>query len=186
MKTGIFLLLLCAALLAQPGFSQSGKTISLGLEQDFLPYATGGYYVGAWVGKSHLRARALIAYVNKPSFVVPDGFTNNVVTSYALVGDYFIKEGWSGVWISGGLVYWNSSIQNSQTLGTAKYENILINGSAGYNWKLYKNFYLSPWAGLSFRVAGAKEVAVDGASFTTPIANPEISLKVGWYFSLKN
>lgn len=156
------------------------KNISFGLEQDFLPYATGGYYFGMWAGKSHIRVRVLIARVHKPAIIVPDGFTNNIVTAYALVGDYFFKENWTGWWMSGGMVYWNSSIQSNQMQSTTTYENVLLNGSIGYNWKFAKHFYLSPWAGLHIRVGGATQVMADGSSFTTPVLNPEASLKIGW------
>jgi hypothetical protein len=180
-------LLLSWVIVVSPNFSFGQSTsLSIGLEQDFLPYATGGYYFGAWAGKSHLRGRALIAHVNKPSFVVPNGFTNNVVTAYAILGDYFLKTNWTGWYIGGGLVLWNSSIQSNQQLSTASYQNMLLNGSVGYNWKFYKNFYLSPWAGMHLRVGGAETVTVDGASFSAPLLTPEASLKIGWHFSNTN
>ncbi|MBS1505601.1 MAG: hypothetical protein JSS79_03040 [Bacteroidetes bacterium] len=158
--------------------------LSIGLEQDFLPYATGGYYAAAWVGKSQVRARALVAHVHKPSFIVPSGFTNNVVTAYALLGDYFLKSDFSGWSIGGGLVLWNSSIQSNLQQSTVSYNNTLLNGSLSYTWKFHKNFYLSPWAGLHLKIAGADHVTVDGSSFATPLFTPEASVKVGWYFSL--
>lgn len=157
----------------------------IGLEQDALPYVTGGYYFGAWAGKSHVRGRALVAHVNKPDFIVPSDFTNNVVTAYALVGDYFLKSSWTGWWLSAGIVYWDSSIQSKLKINTVSYQNVLVNGSLGYNWSFAKNFYLAPWVGLHVRVGGATSVSVDGASFTTPILSPEGSLKVGWYFQKK-
>lgn len=166
------------------GFAQkssSGK-LSYGLEQDFLPYATGGYYAGAWVGKDHFRVRALMARVHKPDLIVKKGFTRNNVTAYALVADYFLKEDWKGWWASTGLVRWNSSIQSDARLSTVHYQNTLLNGSIGYNIPLPKNFYLSPWAGMHLRIGGDKHFQVDGKDFTTPLLNPEASLKVGWWF----
>ncbi|MBK9489386.1 MAG: hypothetical protein IPO07_11805 [Haliscomenobacter sp.] len=44
------------------------------------------------------------------------------------------------------------------------------------------HLYLSPWAGLSIRVAGDTDVPVDNKRFTLPLFNPEASLKVGLYF----
>lgn len=161
------------------------QDVAIGLEQDALPYVTGGYYLGAWAGKSHIRGRVLVAHLNKPDFIVPSGFTNNVVTAYALVGDYFLKSAWSGWWLSAGIVYWDSSIQSKLRINTASYQNVLVNGSLGYNWSFAKNFYLAPWAGLHVRVGGASSVSVDGVSFTTPVLNPEASLKLGWYFQPK-
>lgn len=178
-----FFIALCLAAASLPvtSFGQN-KAWAIGLEQDFLPYATGGYYAAAWAGKSHMRVRALVAHVNKPSFTVPDGFTNNTVTAMAIVGDYFLKTSFEGWYISAGIVKWNSSIQSNLRLSTSNYENTLINGSIGYNWKFYKNFYLSPWAGLHLRVGGAEKVYADGTSFNTPPITPEASIRVGWYW----
>jgi hypothetical protein len=174
------LLLLCI-LIPEVIFSQktSNKKINFGLEQDFLPYVTGGYFAGAWVGKDHLRARTILARVHKPNFITKKGFTNNSVTAYAITADYFLKKNWEGWWIASGLVYWKSSIQADSKRSTAHYNNTLINGSLGYNWKFGKRFYLSPWAGMHLRVAGEKHVLVDGKIFIPPLLNPEASLKIG-------
>lgn len=156
--------------------------LAMGLELDFLPYATGGYFAGAWVGKGHVRVRALTARVHKPDVVVKKGFTHNHVTAYALVADYFLKKEWKGWWVGTGLVYWSSSIQSDARLSTVPYENYLLNGSLGYNIPLSQRFYLSPWAGLHLRLAGDKHFMVDNKEFSTPLLNPEASLKLGWRF----
>ena len=165
-------------------FAQQKNTsgLSAGLELDFLPYATGGYFAGGWVGKGHVRLRALTARVHKPDLIVKKGFTNNNVTAYALVGDYFLKEDWKGWWAGTGLVYWKSSIQSDARLTTKHYENYLLNGSLGYHIPLSKNFYLSPWAGMHLRLGGDQHFTVDGKDFTAPLLNPEASLKFGWRF----
>ncbi len=168
--------------LPSESFSQK-KSVTIGVEQDFLPYLTGGYYAAMWLGKSHLRGRALMAHVNKPSFIVPNGFTNNIVTAYALLGDYFLKEDFSGWHLGAGIVLWNSSIQSNLKIGTANYQNTMLNGSIGYNWYFAKRFYLCPWAGLHWRIGGAETVTVDGSSFNPPLFTPEASLKIGWYFT---
>jgi len=167
--------------LAKGQVSASSK-IKFGIEQDFLPYITGGYFAGAWVGKNHIRVRVLTAKVNKPDFIVKKGFTNNEVKAYAIVGDYFLQKDWKGWWIGSGLVLWNSSIQSEQKINTASFNNVLLNGSIGYNWKFAKRFYLSPWAGLHLRIGGTRTVAVDGKIFIPPLLNPEASLKVGYCF----
>jgi hypothetical protein len=153
-----------------------------GLELDVLPYITGGYFGAAWLGKGHVRMRALTASVNKPDWATPDGFTNHHITAYAAVLDFFLKPNWKGFWIGGGPVYWRSTIQTDQQKQTAECNNWLLNGSAGYNFSLGKHFYLSPWAGLSLRVAGDTKVPVDNTTFTLPLWNPEASLKVGFVF----
>ena len=182
--SSVIILLSLSTFISEPSQGQTSR-LSAGLELDVLPYITGGYYGGAWIGKSHLRGRLLIARVYKPSFIVPSGFTNNTVMAYALVGDYFLKDDWNGWWISGGMVLWKSTIQSDLQLSTVSYDNILLHGSVGHNWKLGRQLYFSPWAGMNIRVGGAQTVSVDGASFDTPIINPEASIKIGWYFPLK-
>jgi hypothetical protein len=155
--------------------------INIGTEQDFLPYATGGYYGSVWAGKSHLRFRALTARVKKPDVMVPDGFTNNWVTAYAVLGDYFRKENWKGWSISCGFVYWKNSIELSTGSDTENYDTYLLNGSLAYTFTVYRHFYIAPWAGLHLKVGGADEVNIDQQSFTTPLINPEASVKIGIY-----
>ncbi|MCA4897921.1 MAG: hypothetical protein ACK514_17130 [Bacteroidota bacterium] len=168
--------------IALPLCSWSQSSWQGGTEQDVLPYLTGGYYFAAWAGKNHVRGRALLAKVNKPSFIVPSGFTNNQVTAIALVADYFPKEKWRGWHLGAGVVWWQSSIQSNLRLSTVNYENVLLNGSVGYNWWFSPRFYLCPWAGLHLRVGGPSTVTVDNQSFDTPLFTPEASLKVGWCF----
>jgi hypothetical protein len=156
--------------------------VNFGLELDALPYLTGGYFAAAWAGKQHWRLRLLTAGVNKPDWSTPAGFTNHHITAYAAVVDYFLKPEWNGWWIGGGPVYWSSTIQTDAKLQTAQFKNLLLNGSIGYNLRLPGHFYLSPWAGLSIRVAGDTDVPVDNTTFTLPLFNPEASLKLGWYF----
>ena len=162
--------------------AQAPAHFTVGIEQDALPYLRGGYFAGVWAGKGHVRGRALLARVHKPDFVLPDGFTNNRTTAYAVLADYFLQQDWKGWWIGGGLVYWDNSIQTDRKIMTANYNNTLLNGSIGYNWKFYRHFYLSPWAGLSLRIGGAQKLTVDNQHFTPPLLNPEASLKLGWHF----
>jgi hypothetical protein len=183
MRVIALLLILCLSVVSVSAQSTLvKKKISIGVEQDVLPYVTGGYYAAAWCGKNHVRGRVLMANVHKPGFITPDGFINNRVTAYALLFDYFLKTGWKGWWAGAGLVYWDSNIQHTTAGNTAYYRNTLLNGSVGFQWKFYKNFYLCPWAGIHVRVGGARHVTVDGRSFSTPVLNPEASLKAGWYF----
>jgi hypothetical protein len=158
------------------------KPVTIGIEQDILPYLTGGYFMAFTAGMKHLRGRAVLASVTKPDFVVADGFTNNQVRAYALLGDYFLKDNWSGWWFGGGIVYWDSSIQSEAKLSTAHYQNILLNGSLGYSWKVGEHFYVSPWAGMHLCVGGDTDVVVDGKHFIPPVLNLEASIKVGWLF----
>lgn len=178
----LFCLLFTAASLYGQTEVTTNSRVRWGLEQDVLPYLTGGYYGGVWVGKSHLRGRLLLARVQKPHLIIPDGFTNNWVSAYALVADYYHRDDLSGWWLSGGLVSWHNTIQSNLQIQTATYESYMLNGSLGYSWRFGKHFYFTPWAGMHIRVGGDNLVTVDSKSFKPAILNPEASLKVGWVF----
>lgn len=154
----------------------------VGVELDVLPYATGGYFGGAWIGKDVWRVRALTAFVKKPDWSTTKDFSNHQVHAYALMIDRFLKKDWKGWWIGAGVVRWNSSIQTDARLQTTKFSNWLANGSLGYNFTLCQHFYVSPWGSLSLRLGGDKHVLVDSKEYTLPVINPEASLKFGYYF----
>lgn len=158
------------------------KKLDAGLELDVLPYATGGYFGAAWMGKGLWRVRALTAYVKKPDWSTKNGFANHQIHAYALVVDRFLKKDWKGWWAGAGLVYWNSSIQADTKINTATFNNLLANGSVGYHFTINKHFYLSPWASLNFKLAGDKNISVDSKIYNLPFINPEASLKLGYRF----
>lgn len=162
--------------------SSSPKNLSTGIELDVLPYATGGWFAAVWAGKKQWRIRALTASVNKPGFTIQKGFTNHQINAYAFLVDRFLNPQWRGVWIGGGFVVWNSTIQSDARIQTSTFTNYLLNGSAGYNIKIHKHIYLSPWAGLSLRMGGDTNVPVDNKLFTLPFVNPEASFKAGIWF----
>lgn len=176
-----FILALAFILFLTP-FAQAQEELKMGVELDVLPYLTGGYFGAVWVGKGHFRARALIAKVNMPEFITPDEFTDNTIHAYALVGDYFFKKEQVGLWIGAGIVLWDGSIKDEQKLDKASYQSYLLNGSAGYVFNLSQRFYLSPWGGLSLRVAGDNDIFVNGNEYKPPFLNPELSLKFGYKF----
>lgn len=178
-------MLILSLLITKLNYGQTEKAFpktTVGFELDFLPYLTGGYYGSVWVGHDHFRYRAVIAKVKKPDFLVADGFTNNKITAYAAIIDYFFKSGFDGWWIGGGGEYWQGEIQADTKQETGKYDNAILTLGGGYVWKFYRNFYLNPWAAIHARIAGDSNVAVDGKEFHPPLLTPELSLKVGWHF----
>jgi hypothetical protein len=162
--------------------TMSEKKWNFGIELDALPYATGGYFAGAWIGKDQWRTRALLADVNLPDFTTKTGFTNHHVRAYAVLLDHFLKKNWKGWWIGAGPVYWKSSIESESNNTQRNFENLLLNGSIGYNFKIYKNLYVSPWAGMSCKIAGNDQFILDNKSYQLPFLNPELSLKIGVFF----
>ncbi len=179
MRHLLFPLLLPVLMLGQ---SDTPQGLQAGLELDALPYATGGYFGAVWLGKGLWRARVLHASVHMPDWFVKEGFQNHRIKAYALVADRFLKPDWRGIWLGGGLVYWKSDIQTDALLEEAALNNLLLNGSLGYNIRLGRHFYLSPWGGMSLHIAGDKDIPVDNLRFTLPLLNPEASLKLGVVF----
>jgi len=176
--------LLAALLLSAASFASDStkQKVGISLEQDLLPYVTGGYFAAIAVGKSHLRSRVLIARVHKPDFSTRKGFTNNRVTALALLVDYFVNTNQLGWWAGTGPVYWMSTVESKTSGATARFNNYLWNGSLGYQVALSKHFYLSPWAGMNLRIDGDKNVPVKDEVFKTSLLNPEASLKIGYRF----
>lgn len=182
MKT-IALILGC--LLATTAIAQERKTenrFTAGLELDVLPYATGGYFGAFWAGQGHWRGRLIVAKATKPDLLLPENFSENHIRAYAVLADYFFQPDFRGWWLAAGLVHWDADIRHDPDQRSGGYKIYLLSGGAGYNWKFYRNFYLSPWAGLHVRVAGDGEVAFPSRAYKPPVLNPEASLKVGWHF----
>lgn len=100
----------------------------------------------------------------------------------ALVLDYSLKKNWTGWYAGTGIVKWNGSIQSQRRIETADYKTWLLNGTLGYNLKLNKNFYISPWAGLHVKIAGTENVKMDDKTYHPPLLNPEASVKLGFMF----
>lgn len=162
--------------------AQSNPVWNVGAELDVLPYLTGGYFGCIWAGKGKWRGRVLTAFVKKPDWSTSKGFRDHEISAYALVADRFLKDDWHGWWIGGGPVLWKSNIKSSTGETNTDFSNILINGSLGYNFTLSRHFYISPWAALSLKIAGDKDVAVNNQIYNLPLLNPEMSLKLGYYF----
>lgn len=181
MKFYLLFLTCCLSLYTQAQVNKP-KKLQAGIELDVLPYATGGYFGAGWLGKDVWRVRALTAFVKKPDWSTKKEFSNHQIHAYALVVDRFLKKDWKGWWAGTGVVYWKSTIQTDAKIQTAQFNNLLLNGSIGYNITLCKHVYLSPWASLNLKLAGDKNVLVDNKNYTLPTLNPEASLKLGYTF----
>ena len=183
MKIAAFALLcFLAGPLAAQEKPDAHPPFTAGVELDFLPYATGGYFGALWAGQGHWRGRLIVARATKPDFLLPADFSKNTIRAYALLADYFPRNDFRAWWLAAGLVYWDARIHSDLAAQTQPYKSYLLSGGAGYNWKFFRNFYLSPWVGLHVRVAGDTTVAFPDKDFKPPVLNPEGSLKVGWHF----
>jgi hypothetical protein len=157
---------------------------AIGFELDALPYITGGYYGSVWVGHNHFRYRGILTKLTTPEFVLEEGFTNNKITAYTFIADYFFKPDFEKWWVGAGVEYWEGSIQTKIKAETANYTSTIATAGGGYVWKFYKNFYLNPWAAVHLRIAGDNDVKVDEKVFKPSRITPEVSLKLGWYIDL--
>lgn len=164
------------------GPAKSSTPITVGAELDMFPYLTGGYYGSLWVGSNHVRARGVITRATLPGFVTEDGFEDNQIDVYAAIVDYFIHPDFQGLWIGGGIEYWNGNISLVDSPADAGYDNFIATLGVGYVWKFWKNLYLNPWAAVHVRVAGDDEVIVSNEQFNPRAVLPEASLKLGWHF----
>ncbi|MBA4276394.1 hypothetical protein [Flavobacterium sp.] len=182
MKKVILLVFTIFSIQLQAQSTNKTNKLNFGLELDALPYATGGYFGAGWIGSNKWRGRALFADVNKPDFVTKDGFTKHHIKAYTVLLDRFLKDDWKGWWIGAGPVYWKSNIQSNNSNATKSFDNFLLNGSLGYSFSIYKNIYISPWAGLSFNVSGNDTFVLDNKAYNLPLLNPEASVKFGIYF----
>jgi hypothetical protein len=164
----------------------------LGLELDVLPYILGGYFGAITIGKDDFSMRLLTAgNATKPDFIIPSDFTNNKLDAYAAMIDYRVYPSYSSrdynIWLSAGLVRWNSSIENKQDHAISNYSNTLFSVGLSYQYFLSENFYISPWAGMHIRVAGESKIPVGNKTYNIPLFNPEASIKFGYdiyYFSI--
>lgn len=187
-KNGVFMkliVLILGCLLTTAIFAQektAENKFTAGFELDALPYATGGYFGAFWAGQGHWRGRLIVARATKPEFLLPDGYSDNHIRAYALLADYFFQPDFRGWWLAAGLVHWDAEIRYDPDRRSGAYKSYLLSGGAGYNWKFYRNFYLSPWVGLHVRIAGDDHVAFPTGTYKPPMFNPEGSLKVGWHF----
>lgn len=176
---------LVCVLWAPPLVQGQGREVHAAVELDALPYLTGGAFAGLTVGTGRFQARSLVARVHVPKPLVPDGFSANRITAFALLGDRFLGVDRRGWWVGGGPVLWRGLI-TSDAGSEAVYDSYLLNGSVGYRHFLRDHIYLSPWAGISLRVGGDSAIEVPGARYDPPLLNPEASVKVGWVFGAGN
>ena len=161
---------------------QADAKFHVGIEQDLVPYATGGYFASVWLGSGHWKTRLLHVKATKPDFLLADGFTDNVIKAYAIVLDYHLSSFSKGLWLGGGLVRWDATIRSARDGISADYRLHLVHGSLGYHFPLRYHFYISPWAGMHFKVTGPRDVAFSAGNYRIPFLNPEASIKLGWFF----
>lgn len=182
LRTGMTCLLAAALAAGAPAAAQEPKPATVGFELDVLPYATGGYYGSAWVGRGRIRVRPVVASTSLPDFFVEDGFRNAEVDAYAVIVDYFFRDGFRGFWVGAGAEYWENRVENEADGGTAEWNNTVATVGGGYVWKFAGNFYVNPWVAGHLVVGGPTSVTAGGATYSPKRFTPEASVKLGWHF----
>lgn len=172
---------------ADPGAEQG---TAVGAELDLLPTvlsAVDGQLGGGgnlWVGRDRLRLRAVGTHVEFPEgALTPSGFEDRRLTVAAGIVDVFLRPGFSGAWVGGGVEYWWNTIGSPAGPGTASWESWVLTLGGGYVWKIWGNLYLNPWA-AGHLLLSRPEVTLYGARWKPSALTGEISLKIGWYVRL--
>jgi hypothetical protein len=115
---------------------------------------------------------------------LPSGFTNNVIQSYALHGNYFFDQAFKNLWAGGGFEYWKGSIDNSDDFSTSKYTNYILTLGTGFILKIWNGIYVSPSGSIHLVVAGDRVVDVGNETFEGNTIIPDISVRIGYHFPL--
>ncbi len=183
MRRACILSMLVVGLWATQGQSATARQFTAGIETDALPLATGGYLAALWAGTPRVQVRALVARVNMPDLARPDAFDRQEIDATALLLDVHPLGAASPWWVAGGLVRWDGRIRDASTGISENYDVWLLNGSLGWHRDIWKQLYVRPWAGLSLRAAGDRDIRVGDSTYDSRLLNPELSVKMGWRFT---
>jgi hypothetical protein len=173
------------AFAAEPNESAPARSWRLGTELDALPFATGGYYGSVVAARDAWRIRGVAARSTVPGFMVSDGFKDKRTDAYAFLVDRFLgprREHRQGFWIGGGVELWRNRIRHEGVSSYTQYSNVMLTAGGGYVWQISRHFYLNPWAGAHFAVAGERQINVSGRLYQQPMFTPEASIKLGFTF----
>jgi len=152
--------------------------LSVGIEQDILPYILKGYIVTAWIGRDFFRYRFSYAQANTPDFTHGEGIDKERVNAFGLSFEYFFKEKYRGLWFGPGIGYWSNYVTTDDgTKGTN--QSVIFSLGGGYNYYLNRWLYISPWLALHTRVSGSDKVNIGSTIYTPALVTPEMSVKVG-------
>ncbi|MFM7023920.1 MAG: hypothetical protein ACKOXB_13195 [Flavobacteriales bacterium] len=171
-------------LLSTKAFSQGDTTqskITLGLEQDMLPYLLHGFIGTVWVGTNHWRLRASYAEANIPAFVIQEGLSEDRTHAFGLSAEYFLKDNFKGLWFGPGIGYWNNHVTTADN-NQGNVKSWVFSLGGGYNIFLWKSLYTTPWLALHTRLLGTDARNIGTVEYKPMLFTPEASLKLGWRF----
>ena len=183
-KLNSALLFLTLHLLATGVYAQNDSTskrITVGIEQDALPYVLNGFIGTAWMGINHIRVRTSYAEANTPAFVLQNGFKQDRTRAFGISGEHFFKDDFRGLWLGPGIGYWNNEVISSNNY-TDWVKSWVFSIGGGYNIFLWKGWYITPWLALHTRIIGNDSRTIDNTKYTPMLFTPEVSIKLGYKF----
>jgi hypothetical protein len=77
---------------AQDSSKHIDNKVTIGIEQDVLPYVLGGYFVSGWTGRDKMRCRFSHARANTPKFIHGDDIKAEAVNAFGISLEYFFIE----------------------------------------------------------------------------------------------
>lgn len=161
---------------------------TVGMAIDLLPpivsASTGnlGYSAQVWYGYKKLRVRGVIAGFQMPDKLMGnDDFRDLKITATALIFDCFKNSNFEKWWMGAGFEMWNNTISSKIDNKHHTFIDYVATAGGGYIFKIYKNFYVEPWAALHY-VLNNEKVSVGSSEYKTKTFQGEVSLKIGWYF----
>jgi hypothetical protein len=179
----IFAISLCLTitLAACAAGNEPGNTVSFGLEVDMLPYLSGGHYISGVVGFDHFNVRLITTKTTIPDFVTPDGFDDWKLDVTAIILDYFPDENRVGLWLGGGLEYWDGKIRAKDTGAAGTFSQRILTFGCGYVYNISEHWYLNPWAAIHYNLSDDK-VDIGSSKLNLPDIMYEASVKLGYRF----
>lgn len=163
-------------------FAQNdSKSVKFGSETDLVPFITGGYYGSFWVSYENFRLRTILADVNMPAFMTPNGFDEHEVKANAVTLDYFFKKDLTGFWIAGGIEFWKNRVRNELNFVSEKFNSTILTFGAGYVIDVWENIYINPWGAIHYSLSKNEKI-IGGELFKEKELLPEFSLKIGYRF----
>ncbi len=180
MKKGIIILLVCIShfCMGQGNVEAQPNRVTLGFEQDILPYVLGGYILTGWTGRDKFRYRFSYAKAHTPKFTHQESTQSDVVQAFGMSFEYFFKDDFEGWWFGPGIGYWTNSIETIN-LAQGKNESVIFSLGGGYNYPLTHWLYVSPWIALHTRVSGNERIDMGNDTYLPSFITPELSIKVG-------
>lgn len=177
---------------AQETSVENHRTISV--ETDPSTFVFGGYALHVRVKPkkcTHLLLGAGTYALNMPSLMVNLNKENKgedwevrINSAFALFGEYYFKEANSKWFVGLQAGVQNYKIKNLRfTDASAKYSNLLLMPSIGYNWQPFKApFYVKPWLGLGYTAKIEGENSIGAKNYDIAPILPFATLHLGYTF----